>query len=115
RANAARDQALAERSAALVAVGTGRASIWRVLRAARVNQPLMRIRLRQLLLAQEGWTPARANAVLRRTIRTAAGTEAEREALTAKMSRLTVSWLLDQRSRGRRLLAFLDALPESSV
>lgn len=115
RANAARAQALATRSAALLDVGAGRATIWSVLRAARTNQPLMRIRLRQLLLAQEGWTPKRTNDVLRRTIRTAASTEAEREALVAEMKQLTVAWLLDQRSRGRRLLAFLDALADVPV
>lgn len=109
RANTARSRAVAERSAALLAITSGAATVWDVMRAATTHQSLGKVRLRQLLLAQDGWSPAHVNAALRRTVRTA-GLDS-----SAVTGWLNIDWLLDPRVRGRRLLAFADAVAPDSL
>lgn len=63
---------------------------------------LLTLRLRHLLESQPGWGPGRARNVLRRM--------AETLGREGSLERATVQWLLDSRARGRRLLAWTEAL-----
>ncbi|MDC7120256.1 hypothetical protein OMK64_01750 [Cellulomonas fimi] len=68
------------------------------------GEPLRRISLRQLLLAQPGWGEARTDELIRRLHAFCEITEPPR--------RLSIRWLIDPRVSGRRLVAFCDLLDE---
>lgn len=104
-ANSARAVAERRRSAALIEVASGEASVADVITAAatEAGRPLLRITLRQLLLAQPGWGTERTAKVLSQTLTVL-------ESQNVPMRRLTIAWLLDPRAGGRRLMAFCDSL-----
>jgi hypothetical protein len=66
------------------------------------GRPLLKLSLRQLLLARPGWGRKRTEAVIRKVSSVATGRIEARQ--------ITVGWLLDPRSGGRRFAAWLDAL-----
>lgn len=65
-------------------------------------RPLLKLSLRQLLLAQPGWGRTRADAVIDKILSVS----------EAKIERrqVTIGWLLDPRAGGRRFAAWLDAI-----
>lgn len=96
-----------QRAAALIAVSDPAAamSVTGVISAACIpsGRPLRRITLRQLLLAQQGWSSDRVGKTLERTV-------ASLEIESIDLRRLTIAWLLDPRAGGTRFMAFCDAL-----
>ena len=65
------------------------------------GRPLRRITLYQVLVTQDGWGPKRANDALGRL----------RRFTSPRSTRpLTVGWLIDPRSHGARLEAWVDAM-----
>jgi hypothetical protein len=64
-------------------------------------RPLLKLSLRQLLLAQPGWGRTRADTIIEKILSVA----------DAKIERrqVTIGWLLDPRAGGRRFAAWLDA------
>lgn len=64
-------------------------------------RPLLKLSLRQLLLAQPGWGRTRADAIVDNILSVA----------DAKIERrqVTIGWLLDPRAGGRRFAAWIDA------
>ena len=112
-ANSARSAANRQRAAALIAVADPEqaATVTDVISAACTvtGRPLLRITLRQLLLAQPGWGPDRTGKVLEQTMATL-------EKKSVDPRKLTISWLLDHRAGGKRFMAFCDALyPRTST
>ena len=78
------------------------------------HRALRRIRLHVLLSAQPGVGEVKARLVCENMLRTLHGrelTDTERKSV----KRLTVAWLLDTRSAGRRWVAFYDALHRKRV
>lgn len=102
---AARRRAALIRAHALVSVGAGKISVWDVLRQATTpaGRPLLRLSLRQLLLAQPGVGVKTVRSYLR-TMERLVGCPT----VTESQGNLTVQWLLDPRVHGRRMLALLD-------
>lgn len=95
------------RAHALVSVARGQMTVWDVLREAALptGRPLLRLSLRQLLLAQPGVgvkTVQSYLSTLDHLVGCASATESQ--------AGLTVQWLLDPRVHGRRLLALLDVM-----
>lgn len=64
-------------------------------------KPLLKVSIRQLLLAQKGWGRVRADAIIESIITVS---EAKIES-----RQVTIGWLLDPRAGGRRFAAWLDA------
>lgn len=108
----AKRTAAAERASALISVTEGWLSIWDVITAAggADGKHLLRLRLHQLLVAQEGWGPARADRVIAATV-SATSPRAKHTTIEGKRGReLRLSWLLDARVGGNRVLALADAM-----
>lgn len=70
-------------------------------------KPLLKLTLRQLLLAQPGWGSTRVKGVIDKILSVADAKIDPRQA--------TVGWLLDPRSGGRRYAAWLDAFEPRSA
>lgn len=106
-----RRSADAVRSEYLQSVGAGLVSVHDVIASATSphSRPLLRITVRQLLLAQQDWGETRTGECLRRVC-LFTGTDTTRSA----MNRLDIGWLMDPRARGTRLLAFIDATSPAS-
>lgn len=104
KARAALNTARRQRAEYLVAITDGLVTVLDVIEAAAADsgRALRRISLRQLLLSQPGWGERRTNRIL--------------SALAARMGAnddpkdMTIAWLIDPRSGGRRFLAWLDVL-----
>lgn len=64
-------------------------------------QPLLRLSIRQMLLAQEGWGRKTAEAVIGKVMAVTEGRMGPRQT--------ALGWLLDRKSGGRRFAAWLDA------
>lgn len=107
QANVAKAQAHRARAAALISVAEGRHTIVDVIKhaATEAGRPLLRITLRQLLLAQPGWGDERCGSALNQLT-------AVLGAPAAKLHRrkLTIAWLLDARAGGKRFMAFCDVI-----
>lgn len=103
RARAHLDEARLQRSRHLIAITEGDLTALDVVGAACAEEgkPLRRISLRQLLLAQPRVGEQRA----RRHLSVVAAILGTNEDLGTK----SIAWLIDPRSGGRRLLAWLDA------
>lgn len=88
----------------LLAVAGGLVTPTDVLRAATGQDggPLLRLRLSQLLRAQDGWGTARVRRVVDRI--------AELAAASVPPARMTVGWLLDPRAGGRRWLMWCEVM-----
>ena len=86
-----------------VGVANGMLTPLDVIVAAESNRadPLRRVRLRQLLMAQAGWGEIKADAGLRRLVEVSG-------ANVADVKKLTVGWLVHPHSRRRRLMCWLD-------
>lgn len=67
------------------------------------GRPLRRLSVRQLLAAQPGWGEARVSAAIAR-LRSVLAEQ------TRAQGELSVGWLIDNRSNGRRFLGWLDAV-----
>ena len=65
--------------------------------------PLRRLRLVQVLAAQEDWSMERAQSVVSMTVRGA-------QSRSEPKRPVTVGWLIDPRSGGRRLRSFAEAM-----
>lgn len=78
--------------------------------AAPDGRPLLKLSLRQVLLAQPGWGRNRTRAVLEKILSVAGGRVGHVQSANVGHVQPTVSWLLDSRSGGRRVAALLDAL-----
>lgn len=103
-ANEARERAALARARMLVKLGEGTATVLELLDRARHPDGgvYQRITLTQLLRAC-GYSHAATVRVLNHTVRVAGSYPTPRRSLT-------LSWLLDGRSGGRRIAAFQDAL-----
>jgi hypothetical protein len=101
-ANSAKRRANRIRSEHLVAVAKGTATAVDVVKSAASDEgkALLRLTLRQLLLAQPGWGEDRCRSTIDK-ITAVTGTTPDR---------VTLAWLLDPRAAGRRFFAFCDAL-----
>ena len=103
-ANAARHSAAVYRAQWLMLVHDGMVTPGDVLTdAARPEaRPLLKLSLRQLLLAQPAWGRTRADAIIDKIL----------SVTDAKIERrqVTIGWLLDPRAGGRRFAAWLDAI-----
>ncbi len=107
QAQAAKRSADHVRAHALLSIADGRMTVWDVLREASTpaGRPLLRLSLRQILLAQPGVGVRTAQGTL-----TALGQLAGSHTTTQSQADLTVQWLIDPRAHGRRMLAFLDVM-----
>lgn len=103
--NERRDRAVRIRTLALKDLHEGRVSIADVLLRACTpeGEELLRIPLRQLLLALPDVGPARVRRILALLERNLGSPLPER-------SHLNVRWLIDARSRGARVVAFADSV-----
>lgn len=108
-ANAARRNAAVYRAQWLMLIHDGMVTPGDVLADAAGPQarPLMKLSLRQLLLAQQGWGKTRADGVIDKIL----------SVTDAKIERrqVTIGWLLDPRAGGRRFAAWLDAFEPRSA
>ncbi|WP_156250841.1 hypothetical protein [Pseudactinotalea terrae] len=106
QAAAARRSAAMRRAEYLMSVTDGLLSVNDVVNAAAEpgNKALLRITLHQLLLSQPGWGQVRAGAAMDRLV-SLLGLRLD----VGPLRRLPLSWLLDPRAAGTRLLAWLDA------
>lgn len=104
-ANEARAKARFVRAARLYSLANGSTTVVETIAAATddAGRPLLRLTLRQLLLAQKGWGEQRTAHVIGRTLSVIGAPE-------TPTRKLTVAWLIDPRSGGRRIMAFCDAL-----
>jgi hypothetical protein len=105
QAQTARRQADMARAHALMGVATGRTTIWDVLGEASMpgGQALLRLSLRQLLLAQ----PNVGTLTVRNRLESLNITRGYPMVRTTRA--MTIQWLLDPRASGHRMLAFVDA------
>lgn len=94
------------RSEWLASIHVGVISVPDLIQAATEESgaPLRRISLRQLLLTQPGWSEAKVRAALDRITHLLDLKESTR--------RLTVAWLVDARTGGKRLRAWADVMQE---
>ena len=97
------------RATALLLVAGGKINVWGVLQSASVpaGRPLLRLSLRQLLLAQPG-VGSRSEEHLLGSLLNRLGLPMGHK--SPGTSGLTVQWLLDPRTNGRRMLAFIDVM-----
>ena len=102
-ANSALAEARMARSIALSAVTDGKVTVLDIVKAAKRSDgaPLRRIQVRQLLMAQPGWSKRRAEAMLARLV---LGSRVKDPA------GLTIQWLISPRSRKTLLDEFAEAL-----
>jgi hypothetical protein len=109
-ANSARTVAIHERARQLIAVTEETKTIHEVIRNAATphGRPLLRITLRQLLLAQPGWGEQKTTGALNKMARVI-GQPAP------TLRKLTIAWLLDPRAGGRRFMAFCDIFSAKSA
>lgn len=109
-ANSARARARRYRASALLAIAddNNRTTVNDILRHActEKGRPLLRLTLKQLLLAQPGVGDETVTRILNHTVRVVG--------VASPPRRLTVAWLLDARAGGRRFMAFCDALADNS-
>ncbi|MBG0738705.1 hypothetical protein IV500_04640 [Paeniglutamicibacter antarcticus] len=103
-ANEARRGADTYRAQWLMLVHEGMVTPGDVLTDAAGTQarPLLKLTLRQLLLAQPGWGRTRAYAIIDKVLSVADASIDRRQ--------VTIGWLLDPRAGGRRFAAWLDAI-----
>jgi len=109
-ANSARAAARHVRAAALIHVAEGRTGVHDVIRLACTpnGRPLLRITVKQLLLAQPGVGDETVSRAIRHLLAvTGAG--------DTPVRRITLAWMLDARAGGRRFMAFCDALGDNST
>lgn len=111
-ANSARANAARMRAEKLISVASSEATIHDLIMEASGSRgrPLLRVTLRQLLLAVPGWGNERASRIISKMT----------AVLGAKGSptpqrKLTIAWLLDPRAGGRRFMAFCDSLKENDT
>lgn len=106
RARVARDKAARQRFMYVEAVEVGDLTVDDVITAAcqSAGKALLRLRLDKLLMAQPGFYPRHARAIL-----------ASLDSVLADTARLprgtyrhTVAWLVDPRARGRRIAAWVN-------
>lgn len=104
----ARRKADRTRNEWLVSIDAGVVTVPDLLRAATTEsgRALRKLGLRQVLESQPGFSRAQAERVLDHT-RTLLGAEPD--------LRLTVAWLIDPRTGGRRLQAWADALQQRDL
>ncbi|WP_375000186.1 hypothetical protein [Aeromicrobium sp. CTD01-1L150] len=100
RANAARQSAQRYRAEWLVAIASEVIDVHDLIvhASAEEGAPLRKLRLRQVLMAKPAWGPVVADQMLARL----------GEIVETGRAPLTVGWLIDSRTAGRRLLAWLD-------
>jgi hypothetical protein len=67
------------------------------------GKPILRISIRDILLAQPGWGEERTARTIRQILDNLQIPE-------PKSRKMTIGWLLDRRAGGRRFMAFADAL-----
>lgn len=101
-ARAARKSAATMRAEYLASVNSGLLSVFDVIDSVQSEtaKPLLKISLRQLLLAQEGWGVKRTDDALKMVATFTA----------CEVDKMTIGWLTDPRARGTRVIAFADAL-----
>lgn len=106
-ANAARKTAAEVRAHAIAEISSDMSNISRILQRACLpeGRPLLRLPLVRLLSAQTGVSRRSAQCRVAR-MHELLGLAVPR---TAVIDRLTVGWLIDSRSGGRRVLALADA------
>lgn len=109
-ANSARALANETRARELIDVAEGRRDIHSVIRRSTApdGKPLLRITLRQLLIAQPGWGPQRAAVAIEKTL-SVVGTP------HLSPRKISLAWLLDPRAGGKRFMAFCDSLAPSNT
>ena len=109
QAQTARHKADLIRATALLLVAGGKINVWGVLQSASIpaGRPLLRLSLRQLLLAQPG-VGSRSEEHLLGSLLCRLGLPMGVKA--SETSGLTVQWLIDPRTNGRRMLAFIDVM-----
>jgi hypothetical protein len=102
RANNARAEAARDRAEWLVSLDAGVNTAEDLFEFACTfeGRPLLRLPLRQVLLARKGFGTARATKTLAR-VQSLLGVE-------MPVRKMTVAWLLDSRVGGRRFMAWLD-------
>jgi hypothetical protein len=102
-ANTARTVANKKRAQQLIAITEEQLTVHDVIRSAatEVDRSLLRITLRQLLLAQPGWGEQKTTGALKK-LASIIGQPAP------PLRKLTIAWLLDPRAGGRRFMAFCD-------
>lgn len=110
-ANSAREHAARTRAAALIAVANGEIGVDAVVKSATTEsgRPLLRITVKQLLLALPGWGTERTNRLVNHMNEVL---DITGNAPTAR--KMTVSWLIDPRAGGRRFMAFCDGMKSKS-
>lgn len=98
--------AAVERSRALIYLQEGGIDLETLLAMANDNDPaaLRKIKLSQVLDALPGITSAKRDRVLRRL--------GERFKISGRASNLTIDWLINRRSDGRRIEAFVHAIAD---
>lgn len=103
--HSARTAAQRMRAAVLIDVAEGRRGLKDVIELSTFGEhrPLLRLSLRQLLIAQPGWGPARADRVIQQML-------AVLDLEGTDIRKITMQWLLDSRAGGRRFMALCDAL-----
>lgn len=101
-----RHRANTARGELLQLIADGILSPWEALVAAATagEDPLLRLRLDQLVTAGPGVGQARAEQITGQVTRVLATTEAH-----TPTGRVTIGYILDEQARGKRLLAVLDA------
>jgi hypothetical protein len=105
RANRARTEAFEARAEAKISIYQGILTPTDIILEAATEDghALMNIRLVQLLISQPGWGMKRATEAILRICEVL-------EITVQKPTTLTVSWLLDQKSGGRRFRAWVDVI-----
>lgn len=103
---AQRHRANTARGELLQLIADGILTPWEALVAAATagEDPLLRLRLDQLVTAGPGIGQARAEQITGQVTRVLATTEAH-----TPTGRVTIGYILDEQARGKRLLAVLDA------
>lgn len=109
-ANSARAAARHVRASALIRVAEGRASVHDVIQMACTERgkSLLRITVKQLLLAQPGVGDETVARVIRHITDVT-------DTADVPARRITLAWLLDSRAGGRRFMAFCDALGDNTA
>ena len=107
--NEAKKRAARMRAEWILSLHEGYISTTDLITAACVdgNQPLLRLALRQILINQPGWGEVRTNRTLS-ALRGLLGLNA------TDTRRLTIAWLVDARTGGRRVQAWADCLDSKS-
>lgn len=105
-ANSARAEANLVRAKALIEVAQGHRTITDVVTAAAGDheKALLRLTVRQLLLAQPGWGEERTRQVISKIT----------DIVGQTPDHMTVAWILDPRAAGRRFMAFCDAITSNT-